>query len=550
MDAQVLVAELDSVSSALAPFRAAHRGALADADGLRLAAGVAEAERILAPLLEATAYAEGRLAADADDEAGARVLARCERVWAEVATQWDFLEPELARARESAEPDRHRNYLARIRDSVALQPPDTVAAALARLDPVPALESLARQLLARITVGGGPLGAALPALYGPDRAHRRERADAVDSALLAEVDVRASVLGALAEARVARAEVSGARDWLHADRVANQIAERDLDALLTAVHDHRDIVHRYYRWKETQLGHPLTDSDRYAPLPGLTGEFSWEFACAVATETFARLGLDELAAELLSGDTVDAFPRAGKQRGAVTVGLPSGRVAVLLNFTGTPRDVLTLAHELGHAAHARLAAGRGAFNATCPAVLGETVALFTESLAATVLAEHVDDARTAVTARAVEDRLVAVFRQVALHDFETWLHAQEEPAGAEALAAEWMRGQRDLYGDAVRLTEGYRHWWSYLDEFFLRPGGRFAYPYGQVAAMALLARFADAPESFGPRFYALLSAGACAPPAELLGAFGVRPDDPRSWQAGLDVLSGQVDALCGTETTG
>ncbi|MGW5055632.1 M3 family metallopeptidase [Actinokineospora sp. NPDC004072] len=545
VDARALLADLDPVGVRVADFRRRYRGTLAEAGGAVVAAAVAEAERVLAPLLEATAYAEGRLAADAEDAAGARVLVRCERLWAEVATAWDFFEPELARLTADApELRRHRNYLARIRDSLAMQPTGATAEALARLDPVPALEALARQLLARIRPAGGSLGAVLPALYAPGREHRRERADAVTAALLPEIDLRASVLGKLAEARVARAEITGARDWLHAERVANQIRDDELAALLEAVRDRWGTVHRYYRWKSGRLGHPLTDSDRYAPLPGLPERFPWEFAAEIAVTAFSRLGLGELATELLAA--VDAFPRPRKQRGAVTIGLPSGRAGVLLNFTGSPRDVLTLAHELGHAAHVRFAAGSGAFNATCPAVLGETVALFTESLAAEVFAERAGDA---VAARALEDRLVSVFRQVALHDFEDGLHTGEQ-AGAEALAAVWLRGQRDLYGDAVELTEGYRHWWSYLDEFFLRPGGRFAYPYGQVAALSLLNRFHDAPAAFRPRFRALLSAGACAPPAELLGALGVRPGDPNSWAAGLDALAAQVDALGAAPTTG
>ncbi|WNV86693.1 M3 family metallopeptidase [Umezawaea sp. Da 62-37] len=555
VDACALISDLDLITQELGRFRRIYRGILATLAAPELAAAVAEAEQILTPLLEASAYAEARLAADADDETGAEVLDHCERLWSRVASTWDFFEPELARSRaedasHATELDRHRNYLARLRASATFQPAEPVASVMAGLDPVPAWETLARQMLARIRPGGEPLGAVLPALYAPDVEFRRRRADDVSSALLAEVDLRASVLGGLAQARAARAEVSGARDWAHAERVANQVDDRDLAALLETVRGSLGTVHRYYSWKRTALGHPLSDSDRYAPLPGSPGGHSWELTREVVLEAFRRIGgrVADVAAELLDSGAVDAFPRQRKTRGALTFGLPSGRVAVLLNFTGVQRDVLTLAHELGHAAHLRLAVGRGAFTATAPTVLGETVALFTESVAADVLAERADDAtaRVALTARTVEDRLVAVFRQVVLHDFEDWLHTaggRSERLDAESLAERWIEGQRRLYGDAIQLTDGYRHWWSYLDELFLRPGGRFAYPYGQLAAMALAARFRETPSSFRPRFESLLSAGASAPPAELLGELGVHPDDPCSWQEGVDALIAQVDAL-------
>ncbi|WP_253776401.1 M3 family metallopeptidase [Goodfellowiella coeruleoviolacea] len=517
------------------------------------------------PLYRATTYAEARLAADADDSAALALLDLCETLWAEVAVRGDFVEREIGELADErvaalladADLAEYANHVRRVRAAAATQPPAELATTLARLDPTAGWERLARQLLGRITVRRRgeelSLGAALPGLYDQDRDQRGAAVAAITEALTPEVDLRASALGLLTQARLARDAVSGVTDWCTWERQNNQLGHGELAALLDAVRAHRPLVHRYYQAKADLLGHPLTDADRYAPLGSPPDAVSWAEACEVVLTAFARLG-GEVAAQahqLIAGGAVDALPRPGKRRGALTFGLPGGDAWVLVNFTGRPRDVLTLAHELGHAVHTRLAGGHGPFNAAVPTALAETVGLFTESLAGEVYAELATEpgTRTALLARQVEDQLVAAFRQVALHDFEDGLHrvvrAGEVPDHDE-LGELWLREQAALYGPAVTLSAGYRHWWSYLDNLFLAPGSRFAYAYGQLAASALLASHHEDPAAFRVRFENLLRAGASAPPAVLLRPLDPRrpdPDDPDGWHAGLAALHEHVAAF-------
>jgi oligoendopeptidase F len=166
----------------------------------------------------------------------------------------------------------------------------------------------------------------------------------------------------------------------------------------------------------------------------------------------------------------------------------------------------------------------------------------------------VDDpgARLSVLGRRVEDQLVAVFREAALHRFEREVHdrAAGDVLDAEELGERWLAGQRDLYGPAVALSPGYRHWWSYLDSLFLAPGTAWPYVYGQLAALALVEAHRDDPRRFGDRFVAVLAEGAGRPPAALLGSLGVDVGSPDGWRRGLDVLGEEVSALVALATAG
>lgn len=558
-----LLAELGCVDGELRGFAARYEKKVAELGAAGLADALRECESIVRPLQRATTFAEARLAANADDAAASDLLDHCDALWAQVAEHAEFLEREVAALADDrvttllADPDlaEYANHLRKVRAAADAQPPPAVAAAVARLDPTAGWERLARQLLGRITVAHEGrrigLGEALPLLYDPSRKRRHGAADAVTAALLPEVELRATALGMLVRSRLARDPAD--RDpagWCAAEHLANQVSAPEVSALLDIVRAERFLVHRFYRAKAELLGYPLTDADRYAPVGPPPGTLSWTAACDIVLAAFARLGgaVAEAARELLHRGAVDPVPRPGKRRGALTFGLPGGEAWVLVNFTGRPRDVLTLAHELGHAVHARLAGRHGPFNAAVPTALAETVGLFTESLAAEVYAEHADPgARTALLTRRVEDQLVAAFRQVALHDFEGRVYRtvhQGHLPDHDALATTWLAEQHALYGPAVALRDGYRHWWSYLDNLFFLPGSRFAYAYGQLAASALLARQRDDPAGFAARFADLLRAGASQPPAALLSALGLRLPEPSCWRAALADLHEQVDRFC------
>lgn len=559
----VIDARLTGVSLRIRAFTERYRGKVDQLSPREFAASLRDCERFLGPLQMATTIAEARLAADAEDMAALALLDRCETFWQEIAEQSNVFEREIADLSPATVVEllaspllaSDANYVRNIR--AAVRPPASVATAIAALDPTAHWERMARQLLGRIVVRDGDrqlsLGATLPGLYAPDWDRRRATTKAITAALATEVELRATALGGLALARVGRSRVSELPDYFYPEYAANQVSAVEVSALLAAVGDERSLVHRYYQAKSSLFDRPLTDADRYAPV-GAAPTVTWTDAVEIVLASYARLGgrIAAVARELLDAGAVDALPRRGKRRGALTFTLPGGDSWVLMNFTGQARDVLTLAHELGHAVHARLAGHHGPLNAAIPTVLAETVGLFTEAVAAEHYGEQAadPDTRTALEFRATEDQLVAAFRQVALHDFEIWLHmavADGDPPDAEALGAEWMRGQRELYGSAVTLDAGYRHWWSYVDNLYFQPGTRFSYAYGQLAAAALLARHRDDPAGFGLRFEELLCAGASVSPAGLLATFGLRAHEPEGWRIGLSALRDRVDRACGTK---
>ena len=554
--------ELRTVAGRLKRFATAYRGKVAGLGAAGLAAACGALEAAVEPLQRATAWAEAALAVDAGDAGALELLERCEALWGAVAERAGFFEQEVAAldgpsfAALLARPELagYANYLRKVRAAAGRQLPEPAGGILARVDPIGGWERLARQLLARIVVAEGgsrmSLGEALPALYEPDRERRRAVCAAISSALEPEVELRAAALVSLTRVRAALDRERGVTDWLGDEHLANQVTPEEVAALLDAIRARAGVVHRYYQAKAECLGHSLTHADRYAPVGGPGRPVSWSEACQVVSRAFARLGAAPaaLVGELLEGGMVDALPREGKRSGAVTFSMPGGDCCVLLNFTGQLRGVLTLAHELGHAVHARMSGHHGALNAAVPAVLAETVALFAEAVTVQAYGQLLDDppARQALLARWVEDQLVAAFRQLALHDFEAGMVAAVQAGelpDSEALGEAWLRWQRALYGPALELGRDYRHWWSYLDSLFLAPGSRYAYVYGQCAALGLLARHLEDPASFGPRFEQLLRAGATQPPAALLSGLGLRLEEPDGWQPGLEVLLNQMDTL-------
>ncbi|WP_020667397.1 M3 family metallopeptidase [Amycolatopsis nigrescens] len=550
---------LGMVSGRLDEFSGKYLGKVAGMAADELAEALRDYESLLTPLQQATTYAEAKLAVDAEDPVSLALLDRCEALWDSVVERAEFFEREIGELPDSGAADllrspalaEYANHLRKVRAAAGLQPPAPVAGVFAQLDPIGGWERQARRLLDRIVVTDGgerlSLGNALPTLYQPDLRRRRRICAAISAALEPEVELRAAALAELTRARIARHRACGVAGWLHEEQLSNQVSHGEVTALLDVVHAQHDIVHHYYQAKSALFGGQLTDADRYAPVSASAPRLDWPEACAMVLNSFASLGktVAAVAAELLDRGAVDALPRRGKRHGAFTFSMPGGHSCVLVNFTGSPRDVLTLAHELGHAVHGRLSGRQGMLNFAAPTVLAETVALFAEAVVMETYGPQLDAAgRQSLLARRLEDQLVAIFRQVALHDFEASVHelvgAGELP-GEAAFGDIWIRGQAALYGPAVSLGAGYRHWWSYVDSFFFTPGTRYAYAFGQLAATALLVRHRGDPAGFATRFERLLRAGGSGPPAALLADVGLRTADPGGWQAGMSAIRRQVE---------
>lgn len=560
-----LAESLQPISGQVAAFRHRYDGCIAELDPSELTSACQEFEKLLTPLQRATTYAEAALAAKADERQGATLLDTCDQAWLAVAEAADMFErgiaaiPPLVAEKSLADPQllEYSNYLGKIRDNARLLPPPEIAAVAAQLDSTSAWEALARQLLARIKVAHGDrrlsLGEALPTLYHPDKARRHEMCAAISAELAGEAELRATTLGMLTRARSAYQSACGVKDWLSPTYVANQVTAAEVGTLTEIVRGHQELVHAYYQAKAEFQGVPLTEADRYAPIAADIPSVTWQDAVDIVLTAFGRLGpvIEKVARELLDSDAVDALPRPGKRRGALTFTLPGGGALVLLNFTQTPRDVLTLGHELGHAVHGCLAgSSKGVLGAAVPTVVAETVGLFTETLTAEVYADQISDpsGRQALQGRWVEDQFTAVFRQLALHDFEAALYAAARDGsqlGNDSLGDMWLTQQSALYGPAITLGSGYRHWWSYLDSLFFEPGSLYAYAYGQLAASGLLARYWESPGPWCRRFAEMLQAGGTRRPSDLLASLGTRATGEADWLVAMQVLANQARGVFG-----
>ncbi|MDT4987298.1 MAG: oligoendopeptidase [Micromonosporaceae bacterium] len=533
-------------------------GGLAGLDALALADAIRAYEECIVALQKVSAYAELLLAADGTDRAAAALMARCEDTWGQVAAGAGFFEPALA-ALDGAALDAlmaqaplagYRNFLSKVRQHASNRLSDDQEAVLAQLAPVSgdAWQNLAVQLLARIKVVDGEqtisVGRALPHLHAADRTERRHYHRAIHAALRPEIDLRATALAMITRDTSVRAALRHT-DWTAQRRLTDQVSLDELDQMLDITEAHRYLVRRFYEAKRVLLGvDELYEYDRYAPIGTPPADVTWSQTCEIVFDAYGRVDpqLASIARNLVSSGCVHARPAPGKRRTAFAhATVPGSRPYVLVNFTGHLRDVLTLAHELGHGIHMVLAGRQPLLAATPPTVLSECVGLFFEAVAVRELLSRPDHAhqRVAILARWLEDQFVAVFHHLALYRFEERLHrdaAAGHPLDGAAIGGHWVTTQEELYGSSVRLTPDFADWWSYVDTLFTAPGSTYGYVYGQLASLQLVDRLTADPAGFGAAFTEMLSAGDTRPPAELLRIIGLDVREPRCWHRSLGVL--------------
>jgi oligoendopeptidase F len=348
-------------------------------------------------------------------------------------------------------------------------------------------------------------------------------------------------------------------DWRHFARpvssrnLANFVEDEVVDTLVAAVREaYPRLSHRYYALKARWMGgEQLAYWDRNAPLPEAEERLvPWPEARHTVLEAYGRFSpqLADLGRRFFDNAWIDAPVRPGKSPGAFAhPTVPSAHPYLLLNYQGRTRDVMTLAHELGHGVHQLLAAGQGPLMADTPLTLAETASVFGEMLTfRSVLGAESDPARRKVLlAGKVEDMLNTVVRQIAFHEFERRLHDRRREG--ELTAAEigelWLEAQRESLGPALRLEEEYRSYWAYIPHFIHTPFYVYAYAFGDCLVNSLYAVYEDAADGFAAKYLAMLEAGGTKRHRELLAPFGLDASDPDFWKRGLGVVSGFIDQL-------
>ena len=332
--------------------------------------------------------------------------------------------------------------------------------------------------------------------------------------------------------------------------LANEIDGATVDAMMAACEANTELVRDYYALKRRLLGvDVLYDWDRYAPLEADAPLVPWPAARATVLEAYGAFSprMRDIADEFFTGRWIDAEGREGKRGGAFSAStVPSAHPYVLLSYLGHPRDVMTLAHELGHGVHQYLARPRGYLQADTALTMAETASVFGEMLVFDRLRrrEQSREARLALLCGFIEEAFGTVFRQIALTRFEQGLHAARRNEGelsSARIGDIWLEVNAALYGDAITLTDGYRWWWAYIPHFIHSPFYCYAYGFGELLVLALYELYQEQGPDFVPRYLDLLASGGSESPATLLRRLDIDITQPEFWQRGLSVIRRLVE---------
>jgi oligoendopeptidase F len=559
-----LLAEADERA---ARFAEAHAGRVAELDGPGLAAAMSDVEAIVDLIGRAGSYAMLRFSVDTADHANGALLARVQEKATAVETKLVFFELEWA-ALDDARVDEllaadgldttrhHLRTLRRYRPHLLSEPEEKLMTEKA-LTGRDAWTRLFSELTSSIRVElpdadeGVPLDVALSRLMAPDSEVRRTTAEAVNAALEPGLRTRAYVFNTLLQDKSVDDRLRSYPSWIASRNLANEASDESVQALLEAVRANYDLPQRWYRLKAQLLGvDRLRDYDRMASVAEEEVTVDWPDATALVLSSFHDFSptLGDLAQRFFDERWIDAPVRPNKRGGAFCAyTTPTVHPFVLLNYTSRRRDVLTLAHELGHGLHAALARPRGPLEQHTPLTVSETASVFGETLVFRRLLDAADtpQSRLALLAENIEGSIATVFRQTAMNRFEELVHTARRGEGelsVDRFGELWHQSQDELLGDAVEITDGYRMWWSYVPHFIGTPGYVYAYAYGQLLALSVYRRYLEEGEDFVPRYLELLAAGGSRSPEDLAAIAGLDLADPSFWAKGLDLVREQLEA--------
>jgi oligoendopeptidase F len=395
------------------------------------------------------------------------------------------------------------------------------------------------------------LDVALSRLVLPDRELRHTTAQAVTEALAPGLRTRAFLFNTLLADKAIDDRLRRYPSWLAARNLSNEASDESVAALIEAVRARYELPRRWYRLKARLLGvERLADYDRVAAVTKDEVTYSFADARKLVLDCYSSFSpeLGGVAKRFFDERYIDAPVRPAKRGGAFCASaVPSVHPYVMLNYTSRRRDVLTLAHELGHGVHFALAAKQGVFHQGTPLTLAETASVFGETIVLGRLLEQDSSpsSRLALLAENIEGALATVFRQVAMNRFEDLVHTARRGEGElsmERFGELWVESQTEMFGDSVEITEGYRSWWSYIPHFIGSPGYVYAYAYGQLLALSVYQRYEQHGDELVPRYLELLAAGGSRSPQELGQIVGIDLADPGFWDAGLDLVERQLQA--------
>ncbi|MEX3010349.1 M3 family oligoendopeptidase [Hoeflea sp. TYP-13] len=407
----------------------------------------------------------------------------------------------------------------------------------------------------RFTIDGEvlTLEPTLNKLQSSDGSERRAAAEALTKTFGENIRTFTLITNTLAKDKEISDRWRGFEDIADSRHLANRVEREVVDALSDAVSDaYPRLSHRYYTMKAKWLGMEQMEFwDRNAPLPETPQTLiSWDKARETVLSAYGDFDpqMADIASRFFDRNWIDAPVRAGKAPGAFShPTVPSAHPYVLLNYLGKPRDVMTLAHELGHGVHQVLAGEQGALMAPTPLTLAETASVFGEMLTFRALLDRTSDPkeRKAMLAQKVEDMINTVVRQIAFYQFERKVHTarREGELTSEKIGELWISVQEESLGPAIRISSGYETFWAYIPHFIHSPFYVYAYAFGDCLVNSLYAVYRNAESGFQERYFDMLRAGGTKHHSELLAPFNLDASDPSFWSRGLSMIEGLIDEL-------
>ncbi len=407
----------------------------------------------------------------------------------------------------------------------------------------------------RFKIAGKPMAIepALNLLVDVDGKKRRAAAEALAVTFKENLRPFTLITNTLAKDKEISDRWRGFQDVANSRHLANRVEPEVVEALVSAVRAaYPQLSHRYYALKAKWFGKKkLPHWDRNAPLPKVAQRtIAWTDARNTVLTAYGAFSpkMAEVADRFFERRWIDAGVREGKQPGAFShPTVPSAHPYVLLNYMGKPRDVMTLAHELGHGVHQVLAAPNGALMAPTPLTLAETASVFGEMLTFRKLLADTQDKkqRKAMLAAKVEDMINTVVRQIAFYTFERKVHLERRNGEltADKICDLWMSVQAESLGPAIELMPGYENFWVYIPHFIHSPFYVYAYAFGDCLVNSLYAVYEQSEAGFAERYLAMLSAGGTKHHSELLAPFGLDARDPKFWDGGLRVIANLIGEL-------
>jgi oligoendopeptidase F len=558
---------LDEAATRAQTFAETYAGRIADLDEPVFAAAVRELQEISELASRAGNYAMLRFSIDTADPALGALLQRVQEKSTAIETQLLFFELEWAavsdgRAEQLLSADgldtaRHFLRSARRYRPHLLSEPEEKILTEKTVSGRSAWSRLFSEQVSGLSVSlpdeehPVTLDGALARLMSPDRDVRRASAEAVTDALAPGLRTRAFIFNTLLHDKAVDDRLRSYPNWLADRNLANEASDESVQALLTAVRNRYELPRRWYRLKAQLLGiERLADYDRMAAVTHDDDEpVDWQDAKELVLDSYHSFTpeLGAPARAFFDERRIDAPPRPAKRGGAFAAyTVPSEHPYLMLNYTAKRRDVLVLAHEMGHGLHAELARPRGVLEQHTPLTLAETASVFGETLVFRRLLEQAatPESRLSLLAESIEGSIATVFRQTAMNRFEELVHTSRREEGELAVDrfnALWAQSQEEMLGDSVQISEGYRTWWSYVPHFISTPGYVYAYAYGQLLALSIYKRYADEGESFVPSYLELLRAGGSKSPHELGQIVGIDLADPGFWDSGLALVEAQLE---------